>query len=58
MMWEEKVFYIKRDTKEEVYLNQISKKLAKGKNAEQIADEVELTVDEVNELIRLIDNES
>lgn len=58
MMWEEKVFYIKRDTKEEVYLNQISKKLAKGKNVEQIADEVELTVEEVNELIRLIDNRS
>lgn len=63
MMWEEKVFYLKRDAKEEGHqlglqqgllderLRLVSAKLAKGKTVEQIADELELTLEEVNEII-------
>lgn len=56
MMWEEKVFYLKRDAKEEEHIRQILAKLEKGKSSGQIADELELTLDEVEKLISLIRN--
>ena len=56
MMWEEKVFYLKRDAKEEEHIRQILAKLEKGKSSAQIADELELTLEEVEKLIFLIRN--
>lgn len=66
MMWEEKIFYERRDAKEkgrqegiqrgceEERLRAISKKLEKHKTEEQIADELELTVEEVGEYVELL----
>ena len=56
MMWEEKIFYERRDAKaegrEEERLRVVAKKLEKGKSPEQIADELEISVDEAEAYIR------
>lgn len=66
MMWEEKIFYERRDAKEEGRLEgreeglreerirAIKKKLEKNKSPEQIADELEISVEEVKDYISLI----
>ena len=55
MLWEEKIFYERRDAKEEgrtegcekERLRMIKAKLEKGKTAEQIAEELELSVEDI-----------
>lgn len=54
MLWEEKIFYERRDAKDEERLRMIKKKLEKNKSVEQIAEEIEITVEEVVEYIRMI----
>ena len=50
MMWEEKIFYERRDAKEEgreeERLRVVKKKIQKGKTVEQIAEELEISIDE------------
>ena len=62
MMWEEKIFYERRDAKEEGLMEEriraIKKKLEKNKSPEQIADELEISVEEVKEYISLIQGPS
>lgn len=57
MMWEEKIFYERRDAKEEVYISAVLKKLEKNKSVEQIADELEITVEEAEKYIQLAKEE-
>ena len=54
MLWEEKIFYERRDAKDEERLRMIKKKLEKNKSVEQIAEEIEITVEEVVEYICMI----
>lgn len=62
MMWEEKIFYERRDAKEEgrqealveERIRAIKKKFEKNKSIEQIADELEISVEEVKEYVSLI----
>lgn len=62
MMWEEKIFYERRDAKEEgreegreeERLRVIKKKLEKNKTVEQIAEDLEITVEEAEKYVRLI----
>lgn len=59
MMWEEMIFYERKDAKEEgreegrdsTLITAIRKKLEKNKTDAQIADELEITVDEVEKYI-------
>ena len=54
MMWEEKIFYERRDAKDEERLRMIKKKLAKNKTVEQIAEDLEITVEEAKEYVRML----
>ena len=64
MMWEEKIFYERRDAKEEGrqegrqetlrLIHEIKNSLEKNKSPEQIAEELEISVEEVKEYISLI----
>lgn len=59
MMWEEKIFYERLDAKvegiAEERIRAIKKKLEKHKTIEQIADELEITEEEVKECIEKIE---
>lgn len=52
MMWEEKIFYERRDAKAEVYISTIMKKLEKKKSIQQIAEELEISEVEVEKYIK------
>ena len=76
MMWEEKIFYERRDAKEEGreeglkegreegrqetirIIHEIKTSIDKNKSPEQIADELEISVEEVKEYISLIQGPS
>ena len=47
MMWEEKIFYEKRDAKIEERNRIINTMLAKGKNEEEIAELLDLSIEDV-----------
>lgn len=55
MLWEEKIFYERREAKEEEHLRMISLKLKKGKTAEQIAEELELSVEDIETYMGVIE---
>ena len=42
MTWEDKIYYERKDAKEELLIEQVCKKLKKGKEITQIADELEI----------------
>ena len=64
MMWEEKIFYERRDAKEEgreegrteERLRVIKKKLEKNKTVEQIAEDLEITIEDAEEYVRMLLN--
>ena len=60
MLWEEKIFYerseAKEEGREEERLRVIKLKLDKGKNKVQIADELELEVEDVETYIQMLQN--
>lgn len=64
MTWEEKIFYERLDAKtqghkeglEEERMRLVIAKLNKGKRSEEIADELELPIEEVNQLVELLKN--
>lgn len=57
MMWEEKIFYERRDAREEERIRMIKKKLEKKKSVEQIADELEISVEEAETYVKMITEE-
>ena len=61
MMWEEKLFYERLDGKAEgrteEQLRIIKEKLNKGKTLEEIADNLEISLDEVKEILQRIQDE-
>lgn len=54
MMWEEKILYERRDALDEERIRVIKRKLKKNKSVEQIADELEITVEEAEKYLELI----
>ena len=54
MMWEEKIFYERRDAREEERIRMVRKKLEKNKSIEQIAGELEISVEEAAAYVKLI----
>lgn len=55
MLWEEKIFYERRDAKEEEHLRMIKSKVKKGKTTEQIAEELELSVEDIEAYMSMIE---
>ena len=58
MMWEEKLFYERRDGREEERLRAVKKKVARNKSVEQIADDLETTVEEAKEYVDMVKAQS
>ena len=58
MMWEEKLFYERRDGREEERLRAVKKKVARNKSVEQIADDLEITVEEAKEYVDMVKAQS
>lgn len=58
MMWEEMIFYERRDAKEEgreeENLRAIKRKMEKNKSKEQIADELELDIVDVEKYLDIL----
>ena len=57
MTLEEKIFYWKRDAKDEERIRVLTAKLNKGKSLQVIADEMELSIEEIQYLVELMKNE-
>lgn len=55
MLWEEKIFYERRGAKEEEHIRMIKVKLEKGKTVEQIAEELELSIEDIETYICMIE---